>query len=166
MIEVVNTFISEVAEKLFQIEKEISQERGAFVLFALFEREDALGNWDVLISAEWIGENKKEVLSYITSKMSSKLLWQEQVLLSRIVILDPLDSFVASINTMIEIEHGDQVRFVNCNVNGIPIKDAFIITSKRPGSVNKESRSDIKKVGRNEPCPCGSGKKYKGCHGA
>jgi preprotein translocase subunit SecA len=23
-----------------------------------------------------------------------------------------------------------------------------------------------KKVGRNEPCPCGSGKKYKHCHGA
>ncbi len=23
-----------------------------------------------------------------------------------------------------------------------------------------------KKVGRNEPCPCGSGKKYKVCHGA
>ena len=23
-----------------------------------------------------------------------------------------------------------------------------------------------KKVGRNDPCPCGSGKKYKNCHGA
>ena len=23
-----------------------------------------------------------------------------------------------------------------------------------------------RKVGRNEPCPCGSGKKYKRCHGA
>ena len=23
----------------------------------------------------------------------------------------------------------------------------------------------IAKVGRNEPCPCGSGKKYKQCHG-
>ncbi|MBI3788685.1 MAG: SEC-C domain-containing protein, partial [Ignavibacteriales bacterium] len=22
------------------------------------------------------------------------------------------------------------------------------------------------KVGRNDPCPCGSGKKYKNCHGA
>jgi preprotein translocase subunit SecA len=22
-----------------------------------------------------------------------------------------------------------------------------------------------RKVGRNEPCPCGSGKKYKKCHG-
>ena len=27
-------------------------------------------------------------------------------------------------------------------------------------------RRDAPKVGRNEPCPCGSGKKYKRCHGA
>ena len=25
---------------------------------------------------------------------------------------------------------------------------------------------DKKKIGRNEPCPCNSGKKYKHCHGA
>jgi preprotein translocase subunit SecA len=24
---------------------------------------------------------------------------------------------------------------------------------------------DVPKVGRNEACPCGSGKKYKHCHG-
>jgi uncharacterized protein YecA (UPF0149 family) len=23
----------------------------------------------------------------------------------------------------------------------------------------------VPKVGRNDPCPCGSGKKYKQCHG-
>jgi preprotein translocase subunit SecA len=23
----------------------------------------------------------------------------------------------------------------------------------------------VPRVGRNEPCPCGSGKKYKHCHG-
>ena len=27
-------------------------------------------------------------------------------------------------------------------------------------------RRDTPKVGRNEPCPCGSGKKYKNCHGS
>jgi preprotein translocase subunit SecA len=27
-------------------------------------------------------------------------------------------------------------------------------------------RRDLPKVGRNDPCPCGSGKKYKHCHGA
>ncbi|MCF7833129.1 MAG: SEC-C domain-containing protein, partial [Candidatus Marinimicrobia bacterium] len=26
-------------------------------------------------------------------------------------------------------------------------------------------RRDHPKVGRNDPCPCGSGKKYKNCHG-
>ncbi|MFN8624534.1 MAG: SEC-C metal-binding domain-containing protein [Candidatus Binatia bacterium] len=26
-------------------------------------------------------------------------------------------------------------------------------------------RRDSDKVGRNDPCPCGSGKKYKKCHG-
>jgi preprotein translocase subunit SecA len=34
--------------------------------------------------------------------------------------------------------------------------DAAVQTVRREG----------KKVGRNEPCPCGSGKKYKKCHGA
>ena len=31
--------------------------------------------------------------------------------------------------------------------------------------VNKTVRNEGPKVGRNDPCPCGSGKKYKNCHG-
>jgi len=30
---------------------------------------------------------------------------------------------------------------------------------------NLDKKSQIPRVGRNEPCPCGSGKKYKQCHG-
>jgi len=33
------------------------------------------------------------------------------------------------------------------------------IPARRPTSVPGQ------KVGRNDPCPCGSGKKYKHCHG-
>jgi preprotein translocase subunit SecA len=33
-------------------------------------------------------------------------------------------------------------------------------------STPKERTEDGEKVGRNDPCPCGSGKKYKKCHGA
>jgi preprotein translocase subunit SecA len=29
----------------------------------------------------------------------------------------------------------------------------------------KTVKREGKKVGRNDPCPCGSGKKYKKCHG-
>jgi uncharacterized protein YecA (UPF0149 family) len=30
---------------------------------------------------------------------------------------------------------------------------------------NREDPSSWGKVGRNDPCPCGSGRKYKQCHG-
>jgi preprotein translocase subunit SecA len=33
-----------------------------------------------------------------------------------------------------------------------------------PVKVKTQKKTD-KKVGRNDPCPCGSGKKYKNCHG-
>jgi preprotein translocase subunit SecA len=39
----------------------------------------------------------------------------------------------------------------------------------RPGprsAVLGSGAGKIAKVGRNDPCPCGSGKKYKKCHGA
>ncbi len=44
------------------------------------------------------------------------------------------------------------------------------VVEHRGGGSEEESkvapvRRDEKKVGRNDPCPCGSGKKYKKCHG-
>ncbi|MDD9892278.1 MAG: SEC-C metal-binding domain-containing protein, partial [Gammaproteobacteria bacterium] len=32
---------------------------------------------------------------------------------------------------------------------------------RKPATVQRQ----MPKVGRNDPCPCGSGKKYKQCHG-
>lgn len=38
-------------------------------------------------------------------------------------------------------------------------------SGKEDQSVKRKPRTVVKKVGRNDPCPCGSGKKYKYCHG-
>lgn len=40
-------------------------------------------------------------------------------------------------------------------------KKALYLEQKKSGTVRREG----KKVGRNDPCPCGSGKKYKQCCG-
>ncbi len=41
------------------------------------------------------------------------------------------------------------------------------IMARAPGARSREPvAAGARKVGRNEPCPCGSGKKYKRCHGA
>ena len=34
-----------------------------------------------------------------------------------------------------------------------------------PQKTRNQPVTTDKKIGRNEPCPCGSGKKYKKCHG-
>lgn len=39
-------------------------------------------------------------------------------------------------------------------------KKALYLEQKKSGTIVKP-----KKIGRNDPCPCGSGKKYKYCHG-
>ncbi|MDB5286552.1 MAG: secA [Mucilaginibacter sp.] len=42
--------------------------------------------------------------------------------------------------------------------NGMPIEDTREMQKPTPVRVEQ-------KIGRNDPCPCGSGKKYKNCHG-
>jgi preprotein translocase subunit SecA len=39
------------------------------------------------------------------------------------------------------------------------------VLSSDTHTVNREPIHTLPKTGRNEPCPCGSNKKYKQCHG-
>ena len=128
MVGVVETTMSAVAEKLQQIEVEISADKGAFNLFALIEREDSLGKWDIVVAANWIDAERKDLINTIALKIREKLTEDEQLMLSRIVTLSPLDTLVRSLN-MIVVEHGT-VKLSNNSFNGIVIKEAYLITSK------------------------------------
>ena len=44
-------------------------------------------------------------------------------------------------------------------------KSAAAAAGRRPETVVETVKREEPKVGRNDPCPCGSGKKYKQCHG-
>lgn len=44
-------------------------------------------------------------------------------------------------------------------------KREFQMSGSEQGSGNHEPLKKAAKIGRNDPCPCGSGKKYKYCHG-
>ena len=55
--------------------------------------------------------------------------------------------------------------------SGPPAASATTAAGPRPPAPNRPAarvpvvKSELEKVGRNQPCPCGSGKKYKMCHG-
>ncbi|MGH3481428.1 MAG: YecA family protein [Nocardioidaceae bacterium] len=47
----------------------------------------------------------------------------------------------------------------------MPSKDEFSeLVARQEYDFRRLSRVGVKGVGRNDLCPCGSGKKYKGCH--
>ena len=129
MISVAETKLIDVIRKLRSIEVEISVEKGNFTLFALIEREDSLGKWDIVISAKWIKEKEKEIINIIASKLQRNLTEIEQLMFSRVVVLPPSDPFIKNIYTVFEVEHGT-VKVSNFTLNGITLKEAYLITSK------------------------------------
>jgi preprotein translocase subunit SecA len=62
---------------------------------------------------------------------------------------------LAAQNQQIQYQHSEYKE------GGDPVAEIPPPASEHPGTV----RNMMPKVGRNEPCPCGSGKKYKQCHG-
>jgi preprotein translocase subunit SecA len=69
-------------------------------------------------------------------------------------------------NEMIQFIKEDTVRLIlNATVRTETKREQVAkITNAGPAELKPSIRKD-KKVGRNDPCPCGSGKKYKKCHG-
>ena len=73
-----------------------------------------------------------------------------------------------AIETRLEVEPGGRVLREKTTITfgdeGLPLSElskvaATLRKNPSPATVVRQ------KVGRNEPCPCGSGKKYKQCHG-
>lgn len=123
--------VSELKEKFSELESQIAADKGGFTLFALFMREDAPDRWDLIVSAQWTGDDKRGTVNYFVNEIKSRLGEPGLTSLSRIVVVDPQDAAVQAINRTIQIEHGT-VEMRDSNFFGLPIKHAYIITSKRP----------------------------------
>jgi preprotein translocase subunit SecA len=53
---------------------------------------------------------------------------------------------------------------VEANIDQLGVSGVDVMAPMAVGKPQTFIRED-RKVGRNEKCPCGSGKKYKQCHG-
>ena len=122
--------MKEFAEKLRNLEKEIAAEKGRFLLFALFLREDSADFWDVLASAPWLEADKSAGLRYLASKIQAAGTVMELAKVSRIVIIGRDQPLLGAIQSGLCVEHG-LAEVSDCNFNGMRIERAFIITSRR-----------------------------------
>lgn len=118
-----------ISEAMLLVEKELAQEQGAFDLFALFLREDSIGLWDLLVSADWVENDKVGALRAISDKVQKALTPDEVRQISRIVTIDADNPALDAVRRVVLVEHSlfevkDSVFF------NLSIKHAFIITSR------------------------------------
>lgn len=126
----------EIAEKLNELEREISNEKGDFTLWALLQRAGAQDRWDLVVSATWIENNDEEGLKYLTKKVSSRLDEKEILYISRIIILDRGNPILSKLQEKVKAQHGEikhkPVSMQDLNLSGLEISYASISTSSSP----------------------------------
>ena len=85
--------------------------------------------------------------------------------LMRVEIADDAPDLDDEYPSDMEFEHGDVEQDRPAISDGADIQ-IVNMPFVNPEDRDPEDETTWGKIGRNEPCPCGSGKKYKHCHGA
>lgn len=125
-------------EKLRRVMEKISAEKGEFVLFGLFLREEAPDKWDLVLSAPWLEKGKLRGLGEFVEKAASIVGKQEFLNLSRIVTLNQDDPSLDAILRKIRVDNGP-VEIWDSNFFGLEIKHAYILRAKR--AIESESKA-------------------------
>lgn len=141
--------------------------------FKYFNKEKAI--YEVLLG------NPTEVVMGTVKELAERFNVDIETMVG---FLDGIDDSLAMSNNLEELTEDSRVNLgfdkeklymnmVSCNAQWLyelPQWDALLTKERREElyKLEKSSHTVIKppKVGRNDPCPCGSGKKYKKCCGA
>ena len=138
-----------------------------------FQREKAI--YEQLLA------NPKEQVKGTVKELAEKYDMSIELMVG---FLDGIEESLIQPNNVDDLEEDTQVslafdpeklyiNMVGCNAEWLytlPQRDSIITAERRKElyKIEKSSKTIVKppKVGRNDPCPCGSGKKYKKCCGA
>jgi len=129
--------------------------------------EDILGNPDVIVSG-----TVEELAKKYNMKLSIMVGFLDGINDS-LVNPNPIETMDK--DTVVTLEYDKELLYKNMVeaqaewLYNLPQWDALLTPERRKELYREQKKSGTivkeKKVGRNEPCPCGSGKKYKFCCG-
>ena len=119
--------MKEILQKLKIVLGDLEREYGIVLLFAFFLREEALGRWDLLISAPWLEPRVLNSYEKVSKAIQKHLDNKELLQISRIVVLEADDPAVAFLQDLHSVPNGSFVEVQNCE----PLSDKFGFTIKR-----------------------------------
>src|SRR5687768_6615690 len=121
--------MTDFLEKMIVLEKRLVAEKGPFDLFALFSSDNIEDKWDLIVSALWVQEEKKEALDLLSSQLLKNLSQSELLSISKIVPLDVYDPRVKDMQKVVEVEHGLK-KIRHYKFYGFRVDTIYVITCK------------------------------------
>lgn len=124
-----STISPQFLKMLRDFEQKLAKERGPFTLFALVERPEFPGMWDLVVAAPWFGPSVRQTLDDLIQELKKGPGNVVLVALSQIAVLRPTEPLVRAINDAVgHVEHGE-VRLQEPTSVGL-LGDAIVITSQ------------------------------------
>ncbi len=125
----------------------------------------AYGQKDPLVEYKREAFEAFQEMIHVIKEDTLAFIFRVQPAISATKLADPSSGGKASADLRLEetipIKKAVPMQFIHPEASSA-VKNTI---SAVDGQENPEAVSSEKKVGRNDPCPCGSGKKYKKCHG-
>jgi hypothetical protein len=124
---------------------EIAARKGDFTLFALFRRADALGMWDLVVSAPWLERGKLKALGELVELLAQSIGKESIGQFSRVETVPSNNPTVKLILDNTPVTDGER-HLQSTDLFGLQIREAIILRAKRP-SRNKPARKVLHSAG-------------------
>ena len=129
---------TKLIDKMKEVEQFLASKNGEFALFALLEREDTPGLWDVVVSASWLGTTREDILT-IAQQVTLTLRPQDMTQIARIVPVLPDSEFVLFLQDNYELlnKTGPVVRLGTAILSGIELRSGYILAASAPSTARR-----------------------------
>ena len=119
-----------MAQKFRAAEEKVSEERGGFYLFGLFERQQTPGRWDLVAAAPWLKTDRDGTLELIVL-LRDKMKTEDWDMIASVFPIEPSAEYVEVITNVYTLDHQVEEVFDPSGgvYSGIYIGHAFLITS-------------------------------------
>lgn len=94
-----------------------------------------------------------------------KMIMNSNFMLAQLLVKYKLKEEQKEFKATTQVQHSSKVRDIQSNSAAFENEDYGANENDRMDPPKREPIRVENRVGRNDPCPCGSGKKYKNCHG-
>jgi hypothetical protein len=131
--------------KFDEVRKDIEREKKVpFDLYALLEREEEIGKWDLVLSASWINGVTAENMGYVLRKMKKRLTREEQDMVTHIILLrsnEPVVETILQSSQRIIYPSGIIADGIDRTyINGMLINRGYIMSKNNLFGSNSQSR--------------------------